>query len=432
MSFLSTVLWIGLLLSLMLMIVGFLTLTRATHVSVVIAPGEGNRPPAVGDSLFLKEIQHYTGTLISGENSVEILRNGDETNPRLWADLRAARQSILIQMYYVDPGKMLDSLRDILVERAHAGVRIAVLLDAFGASGARRSKAIQDMEEAGVMLKWFRQIRWYSLNKATLRSHNRGILIDNRIGYTGGFGIADYWTGDGLSDGKWRETNVRFQGPAVASLQAAFAAGWAEATGVLLTGSAFFSQSLFEPAGEISAGFMHTVPNAGSTSAERFLALTIAGARKSLYITNSYAVPGPDFRTLLVDAAQRGVDVRLLTVGKKSDVKATSWAGRAFYEELLRGGIRIYQYEPAMMHAKTMVVDGVWTSIGSMNLDNRSLALNNETNLVVMDSSIGERMIRIFMADLDHAEEVILEDFLKRPWSTKLMEWCSEKLWRIL
>ncbi len=416
----------------LLIVAGFMTMTRSTHVTMVFPPDPNDRPTSVGDSAFLREIALYTGTALSRRNKVQVLLNGDETNPHLWSDLRSATTSILFQSYYGQPSFMLDTLKTILIERAQAGVTVAVLLDAFGSGSLRKDTAIQEMRDGGVYVEFIRPIHWYSLNRATLRSHARAVLIDGRVGYTGGFGIADHWEGDGVTDDGWRETNVRFEGPAVAQVQAAFASGWVEATGILLSSRKFFSSALFDSAGGVLAGFMHTVPGTGSTAAERFLALSIAGARERLYITNSYAVPGPDFRTFLVDAAKRGVDVRLLTVGKKTDVKATSFAGKAFYEELLVGGVRIFEYEPTMMHAKTMVVDGKWVSIGSMNFDNRSLALNNETSLIVLDTVLGAQMDSIFMMDLQRSNEIKLEDFRRRPWYNKIMEWGAEQLWRVL
>jgi cardiolipin synthase A/B len=270
------------------------------------------------------------------------------------------------------------------------------------------------------------------LNRAATRSHVRVIVVDGRIGYTGGFGLADYWLGDGHHDREWRESNVRFEGPAVAALQAAFAAGWAEATGMLLTGDTYFPPQIFEPAGQTMAGLMHTVPAVGSTPAERFLALSIAGSRKTLYITNSYFVPDQDFRKMLIDAVRRGVDVRVITAGDKSDVKTTVFAGRAYYDELLRGGVRIFEYSPTMVHAKTIVADGIWSSVGSMNFDNRSMAFNNESNLNVLDRKFGTEMDSVFLDDLTHSREILLPAWERRSSFERAAEWGAEKLWRVL
>jgi cardiolipin synthase len=257
-------------------------------------------------------------------------------------------------------------------------------------------------------------------------------VVDGRIGYTGGFGLADYWLGDGHHEDQWRETNVRFEGPTVAALQATFAAGWAEATGELLTGDLFFPKTSFAEVGTVKAGLMHSVPSMGSTPAERFLALSIAGARKSLYITNSYFVPGESFMQLLLAAQRRGVDVRVITVSNKTDVKTTWYAGRTYYEKLLEGGVKIYEYQPTMMHAKSMVVDGIWSYVGSMNFDNRSLSFNDESLLVALDPAVGAQMNSIFMDDIRSSQEMKLDEFRKRPLSNKILEWCAQKLRRVL
>jgi cardiolipin synthase len=227
------------------------------------------------------------------------------------------------------------------------------------------------------------------------------------VGYTGGFGLADYWLGDGLHEDQWRESNVRFEGPAVMQMEAAFASAWAEATGELLTGDIFFpARGFAQLPGGAQAGLLYTSPTTGSTPAERFLALSIAAAHRSLYITNSYFVPDDDFRRGLKRAVRRGVDVRVLTVSAKTDVKTTWYAGRHWYEDLLAAGVRIYEYQPTMIHSKTIVVDGLWSSVGSMNFDNRSLAFNNESNLVVLDRPFGASMDSTFFNDLRYAKEI--------------------------
>lgn len=215
-------------------------------------------------------------------------------------------------------------------------------------------------------------------------------------------------------------------------LQAAFSAAWAESTGDLLTGPLFFPSSGFEPVGPTRAGLLYTAPTTGSTPAERFLALTISGSRKSLYIENSYFVPDKDFRRLLERAARRGVDVRVLTVSSKTDVKTTWYAGRHYYEELLHHGVRIYEYQPTMLHSKTIVADGTWSSVGSMNFDNRSMAFNNESNLVVLDSAFGSRMDSVFFDDLRYAREIKLDQFERRSWFVKLIESGATLMSRLL
>jgi cardiolipin synthase len=420
-----------LLFALILALIGILSVTHDTPVRNVIAEGDKDGPPATQDSLFSRSIELYTGTHIDPGNSVQVLLNGNGTYPQLWKDLASAQRTITVQMYYSQPGAVADTLAKYLIDKANHKVRVLLLLDAFGSQPLRRDW-IQRVKAAGVEVVWLRPLRWYSLQKAAQRSHVRVIVVDGQIGYTGGFGVADYWLGDGHHEDQWRETNVRFEGPTVAALQATFAAGWAEATGELLTGDMFFPKSSFAEVGSVKAGLMHSVPSTGSTPAERFLALSIAGARRSLYISNSYFVPGENFLQLLLAAAKRGVDVRVLTVSGKTDVKTTWYAGRTYYEKLLEGGVKIYEYQPTMMHAKSMVVDGMWSDVGSMNFDNRSLSFNDESLLVALDRRVGAQMDSIFMDDIKSSKEIKLQEFRKRPLSEKILEWGAQKLRRVL
>jgi cardiolipin synthase len=310
-------------------------------------------------------------------------------------------------------------------------VRVLLLLDAFGSQHLSKDW-IRSLTDAGVEVAKLRKLRWFTIHDAGDRSHVRVVVVDGKIGWTGGFGIADYWLGDGHHEEQWRESNVRFSGPAVMELQSAFAAAWAEATGELLTGPLFFPTNGFQPVGSTHAGLLYTAPTTGSTPAERFLALTLSGARKTMYITNSYFVPDDDFRRLLKHAVERGVDVRVLSVSSKTDVKTTWYAGRYRYEELLRAGIKIYEYQPTMIHSKTIVVDGLWSTIGSMNFDNRSMAFNDESNLVVLDSAFGAQMDSVFFDDLRYAKQIKLEEFQRRSAWTKMLEAGATLLSRLL
>jgi cardiolipin synthase len=410
--------------------VGALYLTRGTPVSSVRTFGQAP-PPAVIDPLFRRTVDLLAGMTIEAGNNVEVLFNGDQTYPRLWADLRSARQTITLQMYYGNPGKVADTLKNILIERVRAGVRVLFLQDAIGSQNL--TDEWQDsLRAAGVQVAIFRPPRWYQLDKAGHRSHIRVVVVDGHIGYTGGFGIDDKWLGDGRTNESWRDTNARFTGPAVMQLQATFAAGWAEATGELITGHLFFPLEEFAHDGDDFGALLHMAPTVGSTPAERFLALSIEGARRTMYISNSYFVPDDDFRRMLVSAAQRGVDVRILTASDKTDIKTTWYAGRKRYEELLEGGVRVYEYAPSMMHAKTFVIDGLWSTIGTMNFDNRSLAFNDESNLVTFDERVGAVMDSVFLEDLRHSTEIKLETFRRRPWYEKVFETGANLLSRVL
>ncbi len=408
--------------------IGFLDVTRGTavrHVRGVAADGE---PISVSAPECPLMATMATGAWLAPGNRIDVTLNGDGTYPRLWEDLRSAEQSITMQLYYGAPGRMADTLREILRERAKAGVRVLILYDAFGTIDMPAQHR-DELRAAGVSVEPSRPIRVSTLHLAQNRSHVRGIVIDSRIGWTGGFGIDDKWFGDGHTNGSWRETNVRFEGPAVRQLQAAFAAAWIEATGVMFTGRATLEP---EPDGATAAGLLFTSPTLGSTPAERFFALSIAGARKTLYVTNSYFAPDRNFIDLLSAAAQRGVDVRILTAGPRTDVNIVRFAGRSSYDTLLSAGVRVYEWQPTTLHAKTFVVDGEWFTVGSMNFDNRSMALNDEATLMVLDRAAGQNMDRIFLEDLRHAEEITLESFRTRPWLERIAEWAANSLTRLL
>jgi cardiolipin synthase A/B len=416
---------------LLLALVGFRYLTRGTPVRRVRSLG-GEALPAARDEGFRYAAELHSRVKMFEGNQVEILTAGDDIYRCLFSDLEAARQSITLQMYYCQPGRMADRFQQVLSERARAGVKVLFLHDAFGSIDLPK-EYFDTLKAAGVHVAVFRPVQWYALEKAYNRSHIRVVVVDGETGYTGGFGIADKWYGDGRHEDQWRDTAVRFSGPAVLDHQATFAAGWAEATGDLLTGPAFFPvDKLVGASGGALAAILHSAPSLGSSVAERFLAITISAARETLYITNAYFVPDDDFVRLLSDAARRGVDVRVLNAGKHNDVKSTWYAGRHEFEALLAAGVRLYEYQPTMVHAKTIVVDRVWASVGTMNFDNRSLAFNDETNLVALNEDVGGRLHDVFLEDLDYAHEISLDEFRRRPLKDKALELGAHAISRIL
>jgi cardiolipin synthase len=415
-----------------LLLIGVLDVVRGTPVRRVLADEKGGDSVAVGHPFFREAMELLTRTRLRPAHDVEIFMNGDETYSRLFADLRAAKSSITMQLYYCNKGRMADTVREILVERAKAGVEIYFLYDSFGTSLKR--DFFDPLKAAGVRLGRFRPFSLRSIQKTQHRAHIRVVVIDGTIGYTGGFGIDDKWYGDGRSAEQWRDTNVRFTGPAVRQLQATFTVCWAETSGHLLTGPLLFPEGGDADTGDapVLAGLLHASPTIGSTSAERLFVLMISGARKRLYISNSYFVPDVAFRNLLCAAAKRGVDVRVLTVSKNTDVKSTWYAGRARYEGMLAAGVRIYEYQPVMMHAKTIVIDGLWSSVGSMNADNRSMSFNEESNLVILDEGVAARLEKLFSEDIEHSKEIELTEFRNRGIRERLYERACHLVWRIL
>ena len=396
-------------------------------------PGDSLLPPGVAADAFRETFALVVGVGFSRDNHVDVLTNGDGTYELLWSDLRAARRSITVQMYYAGSGRVADTTIEILAARARAGVDVYFLYDAFGTADLPR-QYLETLRLSGVHTAPYLPIRWYSLDNASHRLHVRGVVVDGRIGYTGGFGFDDKWLGAGRTPGEWRDTNVRFSGAIVASLQAGFVAAWSTATGEVLTGeflkctTALTDTPVSQPRGvgsgsadAVVAAVVRSPPLMGSTPAERLFALAIASAAHTLYISNAYFVPTLGFARLLIEAAQRGVDVRVLTNGRQSDVRTTWLAGRRSYETLLHAGARIYEYGTTI-HAKTFVVDSHLSVISTMNFDNRSLAYNNEVALVTLDAAIGSYMVSLFLQDAEYADEILLADFQTRAWTARLLE----------
>ena len=384
-------------------------------------------PPPPGDPRFVEMAALLTFTPLSAGNRVELLR-GEATYPRLWADLRAARRSITIQMYYCGPGLLADTVASILVEKARAGVTVLFLGDGFGCY-TLGDEYLARLRAAGVRTLLLRPVHWYTLHRSKHRSHVRAVVIDGTIGYTGGFGFDDKWVTTPKARG-WLDANVRFTGPAASSLQAVFAAGWAEATGELLTGPVFYplandSTAAVDSVESTLAGVLFSAGATGATTAERVVALTVGAARRKLYITNPYFLPGEGLLNLITEAAQRGVDVRIITAGDQNDVPIVRNASRATYGRLLDAGVRIYEYQPVFNHSKTMVVDDVWATAGTLNLDPRSLRINEETTLLVRDSATAAHFVSAFQQDQRSSRQITREEFRKRSWFRRAVDRAS-------
>lgn len=377
----------------------------------------GDSLPALASPAFSRTAAAALEMSPAPGHRVEILVD-QELFRRVLADIRAARRSVTVFLYYCEPGALGDELADALAERARAGVAVLFLGDAFGCGGL-----VQEMrgrlQGTGALVAALRPVRWWALHRAQHRNHGRTVVVDGVVGYAGGFGIADDWVGVGGMPA-WRETSLRVTGPVVAALQGAFAAAWTEATGALPAGTAFAGE--VPEAGAVTVGLLVSRPGLAPTEAERFVTLTLAGVRRTLFIANSYFVPNRETRRLLPAAAGRGVDVRILVPGPVNDVPGTRWAGQHWFRELLEGGVRIWEYQGTMMHAKTMVADGVWGTVGSVNLDNRSLRLNEEWSLVIHDPGVGAALDSLFLADLKRSRERTLAVHLARPTWHRIRE----------
>lgn len=421
-------------------LIGIPLIFRGTPIHTVRAIPD-NVPPANDSFAFLLAAQTATGTELESGTTVEVLVNGNGFFPRLWQDLRSARHTITVVNYYAADGALADSLGLILGEKARSGVRVFFVYDPIG-SLTLSDEWFERLRRSGARVAEFRPLRWYRLDRANHRTHVRGIVIDGSVAFTGGYGFDDRWVGNGRSADQWRETNVRLTGPPVAALQAMFLAHWAEAAGELLVGSLLTgamdpaSAQALGPSDDSHraefVGILYSTAGFGSSNAERALAFSLATARRTLNIANSYFVPDEDFVRLLCDAKRRGVDVRVLTNSDKSDVPIVWLAGRNRYRHLLACGVRIFEYQPTVLHSKTLVADGAWTLIGTINFDNRSLAFNEEVSLLAFDQRIGALMDSLFRADLEYAVEIEAEAFAGRGVWQKLRERAADLVSRWL
>jgi cardiolipin synthase len=373
----------------------------------------------VRDFAFLQTMHALTGTPMSEGNLVTILKNGNEIFPSMLAAIRAAKRTINLEFYIFWDGEIGRKFAETLVERARAGVAIKVILDSVGS--AQMSQWLIDfLTRNGIDIEWYHPLRWYTISRFNHRTHRKLLIVDGLVGFSGGVGIADEWIGDADAKNHWRDTVARVEGPVVTQMQSAFMDNWVKSRGELLTGLDYFPAQ--SPCGPHLAQVLKSSPTEGSSTVKLLYIISIVSAVKSIYISNAYFLPDPDTRRALEGAVRRGVDVRVIVPGELSDVPIVRQASRWLYELLLRRGIRIFEYQPTMMHAKTMVVDGVWTTIGSSNFDERSFRLNDEVNVNVYDDILGAQMEAMFHADLARCEEVTLHKWFRRGLWDKLKE----------
>ena len=378
----------------------------------------------VGEPSFFPTIEAYTDAPIVGGNRVEPLFNGNETFPLMLRDIKSAKSTITFAQYLYGDGSISYEFAQAFSDRCRAGVRAHILIDNQG------SQDIPDpipaiMREAGCQVEFFRRVEAqqvllpWKLLKYNYRNHRRVLVIDGRMGFTGGYGISEAWTGDGRTEHYWRETNARVEGPVVKYLQAAFTESWLEATGQVLGGEGYFPR--LEPQGKISAQMVKSSPIGGSFQNYMLFLLSITSAKKSILITNSYFIPDDTMIEALLKAAARGVRVVVLVPGK-IDHQITYRASRSNYGRMLLGGIQIFEYTAALMHAKTMVIDGVWATVGSTNFDNRSFALNEELNLTVYDAGLARRLEEAFEQDLKYSRKITYEEWSSRGIGERIYE----------
>ena len=373
----------------------------------------------VHDLAFLQTMHALTGASLSEGNHVTVLKNGVEIFPAMLAAIRSAKKTINLEFYIYWDGDIGRAFAEALAERARAGVQVKIILDAVG-SVAMSQSLIDFLARNGIDMEWYHPLRWYTIWRMNHRTHRKLLIVDGQIGFSGGVGIADTWLGNADSKNHWRETVAQVEGPVVTQMQFAFMDNWVKSRGELLTGLDYFPS--IERRGPHLAQVIKSSPSEGSSTVKLLYIVSIVSATKSIYISNAYFVPDRDTIRALEGAVRRGVDVRVIVPGEYTDVPLVRQASRMHYELLLRRGIRIFEYQPTMMHAKTMVVDGLWSTIGSSNFDDRSFRLNDEVNVNIHDVDIAQQMESMFFEDLSHSNEITLRHWFHRPRLARLKE----------
>jgi cardiolipin synthase len=359
------------------------------------------------------------GPPILDGNRFEVLLNGDAIFPAMLAAISGAHETITFESYIYWSGSVGRAFAEALAERARAGVRVHLLLDWLGSSKLDASQ-LALMQTAGVEVRRFHEPRWYHLARLNNRTHRKLLIVDGRIGFTGGVGIADEWSGDAQDPAHWRDTHFRAEGPVVAQMQAVFMDNWIKVTGNVLHGAGYFPAVPL--AGSSRGQMFSSSPEGGSESMRLMYLLAITAATRSIDLSSAYFVPDALTQAALVSAAKRGVKIRIITPGEHMDAETVRRASRAGWGDLLRAGVAIHEFQPTMFHCKVLVVDALWTSVGSTNFDSRSFALNDEANLNIDDAAFAHRQIEIFEADLARSRPVTLQQWEQRPLSEKLLE----------
>jgi cardiolipin synthase len=369
---------------------------------------------------FAATLGAYTGTTVVGGNRVEVLLNGEEIFPAKLALIHSARRTINYAQYIFEDGEPAKAIARALAEQCAAGIKVNVLLDSVGAL-AMPAAYNDEMKNAGCRVENFRPLSPLAIDRLNYRNHRRILVVDGVAAVTGGSGTSGKWSGNGKQEGHWRDTDVLVEGPVVEQLQGAFAENWLEATGVALGGPQYFPRRRLNSKGDVEAQVVRSSPAGGSTAMYTMFLLAFASARHSIHITNPYFVPDKKMITTLVDAAVRGVQVKLLIPGA-IDHNLVRQASHSEFGPLLKSGVEIYEYRPALLHAKTMVVDGIWSTVGSTNLDRRSFSLNEELNVAIYDADTARRLERIFEDDLTNSRRVMYEDWSHRSLASRFIE----------
>jgi cardiolipin synthase A/B len=374
---------------------------------------------AIDDDEFLPTMAGATGVPFLPGNTLKILNNGDEFYPAMLEDIRAAEASITVEAYIYWAGDIGREFAEALAAKSRAGVRVKILLDAVGSSTIGED-ILKILEEGACQLAWYNPFNWRRLNRYNHRTHRKSLIIDGRIGFTGGAGIADHWRGQARHPGEWRDLQIRVEGPAVAPLQTGFAQNWLQTTGELISGPLYYP--LPEPAGPLALQTIMSSPEIGASNVRIMYYLSIICARRSILIASPYFVPDAAGRDALIEAQRRGVKVRVMVAARYNDNWLAYHNQVRVYGRLLEAGVEILEYNRTMMHLKTMVVDGKWFTIGTTNFDNRSFAHNEENNTCGYDPALAQQLHDMFERDAESCERVDLQSWQRRGLLRKAKE----------
>jgi cardiolipin synthase A/B len=371
---------------------------------------------------FLCVLEAITDSKIHRHGRVEVLTNGEVFYEAELEAIRAAKESVNIEAYIFQKGELTQKFVEALTERARAGVQVRMVIDAIG-SFATWESYFKDLRAAGGRVCWYHPLRLFTLARFNNRTHREIIVVDGRIGFVGGAGFADHWYKRLGKNPRWRDTMFRVEGEMVTSIQAGFIENWLEASGEILTGREYFPPN--EVADEMAAIVVDSSPSTGGSTRARILfQMMLASARQTIHITTPYFLPDRSARAEMVRAIrERNVEIKIIVPGKHSDHLLTRRSSRRLFGDLLKAGAKIYEYEEAMIHAKTMMIDGLWSVVGSTNFDNRSFGLNDEINLAARDEQLAARLLEDFTTDLAGSHEVSYEQWQRRSIFERMHEW---------
>ena len=367
---------------------------------------------------FLYTIQSTCQAALHHGNRVTVYTNGPEFYPAMLEAIRSATRSVNMECYIFQPGRMADQFIEALSDRARKGVNVTIVVDAIGSFNlwGRPARRLRD---AGCRIQSYQRLRWYSLARFNNRTHRELLIVDGRIAFAGGAGIADWWAFPKGRRPPWRDTMAKFEGPIVAALQGVAAENWLECCGEILTGPEYFPS--LDPAGDATAFVIRSSPSDRATASRVAFHLLMEGADRDISISTPYFLPDRALRRALKESARRGVAVTVIVPGRHTDQRWVRLASRRMWGELLREGIRIHEYRRTMTHAKILVIDGVWAVLGTTNVDNRSFEHNDEVNVALRDTSVADRLLADYRRDLESCEEVTLERWQRRPVGEKIV-----------